>query len=206
MYIDDCSVLGDTNIEFASRLRSVFERFSKHNLYLKANKYFFGLRELEFVGKVLSEEGLKLSRKKIQSVLDFPLPTVGKQLKSFLGTVNYLRDFVRNRSTIVKPLNDLIATYDKTRRIVWTPETTAAFHEMKLQVSECSTMHFLSDTAPITSHTDASDYGVGGYFFQTVHGIGQPVAYVSKSFNKSQLCLSVIQKEAYGILHSCMYL
>ena len=83
---------------------------------------------------------MKISRTKIQSVLDFPLPTVGKQLKSFLGTVNYLRDF---------------------RRIVWTPETTAAFHEIKLQVSRCSTMHFMSDTAPITLYTDASDYGVG---------------------------------------------
>ena len=160
MYIDDCSVFGDNDIEFVSRLRSVFERFRKHNLYLKANKSFFGFKELEFVGKVLSEEGLKISRTKVQSVLDFPLPTVGKQLKSFLGAVIYLRDFVRNHSTIVKPLHDLIANYDKT---VWTPETTAAFHEMNQQVSKCSTMHFLSDTAPITLHTDASDYGVGGY-------------------------------------------
>ena len=66
---------------------------------------------------------------------------------------------------------------------MWTPETSAAFHEMKLQVS----MHFMSDTAPITLHTDASDYGVGGYLFQTVDSIDQPVAFVSKSLNKSQL-------------------
>ena len=77
---------------------------------------------------------------------------------------------------------------------------------MKLQVSKCSTMHFLSDTAPITLHTDASNYGVGGYLFQTVDGIDQPVAFVSRSLNKSQLRWSVIQKEAYGIFHSCMYL
>ena len=44
---------------------------------------------VEFVGKVVSEAGLKISQQKIQAVLDFPLPTVGKQLKSFLGTVNY---------------------------------------------------------------------------------------------------------------------
>ena len=48
-------------------------------------------------------------------------------------------------------------------------------------------MHFMSDTAPIKLHTDASDYGVGGYLFQTVDGIDQPVAFVSKSLNKSQL-------------------
>ena len=46
-------------------------------------------------------------------------------------------------------------------------------------------MHFMSDTAPITLHTDASDYGVGGYLFQTVHDIDQPVAFVSSSLNKS---------------------
>ena len=73
----------------------------------------------------MSEAGLKVSQQKIQAVLDFPLPTVGKQLKSFLGTINYLRDFVRNHSTIV--IHDLIANYDKHRKIIWTPETIEAF-------------------------------------------------------------------------------
>ena len=112
MYIDNCSVFGDANIEFVARLRSVFERLRKHNLYLKANTCFFGFKEMDFVCKVLSEEELKISRTKIQSVLYFPLPFVSKQLKSFLATVNYLRNYVRNHSTIAKPLHDLIANYD----------------------------------------------------------------------------------------------
>ena len=68
-------------------------------------------------------------------------------------------------------------------------------------------MHFMSDTAPITLHTDASDYGMGGYLFQTVDGIDQPVAFVSKSLNKSQLLWSVIQRKAYEIyfIHVCTY-
>ena len=49
-------------------------------------------------------------------------------------------------------------------------------------------------------------YGVGGYLIQTVDGIDQPVAFVSKSLSKSQLSWFVIQKEAYGIFYSCMYL
>ena len=48
-------------------------------------------------------------------------------------------------------------------------------------------MNVMSDTAPITLCTDASDYDVGGYLFQTVDGIDQPVAFVSKSLSKSQL-------------------
>ena len=65
-------------------------------------------------------------------------------------------------------------------------------------------MYFMSDTAPITLHTDASDYGVGGYLFQTVDGVNQPIAVVS--LTSAQLRWSVIQKEAYGIYYSCMYL
>ena len=66
MYIDDCIVFGDTNDEFVSRLDSVLGRFKKHNLFLKASKCSFGFKELEFVGKVVSETGLKVSQQKIQ--------------------------------------------------------------------------------------------------------------------------------------------
>ena len=112
--------------------------------------------------KVVSERGLQISRTKIQSVLDFLLSTASKQLKSFLGTANYLRDNVRDYSTISQPLHQLLTDYNKTRRAVWTPESTAAFQEMTLAISKCTTMHFMSDTAPIMLHTDASDCGVRG--------------------------------------------
>ena len=54
VYIDDCTVFGDTNIEFVSQLKLIFERLRKHNLYKKASKCFFGYSELEFVSKVVS--------------------------------------------------------------------------------------------------------------------------------------------------------
>ena len=78
MHIDDCTVFGDTNIEFVSRLKLIFERCCKHNLYIKASDCFFGYSELDFVGKVVSERGLQISRAKIQSILGVPLPTVSK--------------------------------------------------------------------------------------------------------------------------------
>ena len=69
MYIDECTVFGDTNIEFVSRLKLIFERFCQHNLYIKASKCFFSYSELEFVGKVVTEKGLQISRTKVQSIL-----------------------------------------------------------------------------------------------------------------------------------------
>ena len=99
-----------------------------------------------------------------------------KQLKSFLVTVNYFRDFIRNQSSSVHLLHALIADYHKTRNIQWTTEALIAYEDIKLQVSKCTIMYFMSDNAPITLHTDASDYGVGEYLFQTVDGVNQPIA------------------------------
>jgi RNase H-like domain found in reverse transcriptase/Integrase core domain/Integrase zinc binding domain/Chromo (CHRromatin Organisation MOdifier) domain len=175
-------------------------------MFLKAEKCFFGFSEIDFVGKVLSEEGLKMSLLKIQSVLDFPIPIVFKQLKSFLGTANYFRDFIRNSSTIVKPLHNLIANYHKAQKIKWTTEATEAFLLVKTEISKCTTMHFLNDFDPIYLHTDASDYGIGGYLFQTVDGTDHPISFVSKSLSKTQLRWSVIQKEAYAIFYVITYL
>ena len=138
MYIDDCIVYGNTEGEFVSRLRSIFEGFRLHNLFLKASKFKFGYSELDFLGKIISKEGLQMSRIRIQSVLDFPVPVYAKQLKSFLGTVNYFRDFIRNQSYLVHLLHALIADYHKTRKIQWTTEALKAYEDIKLQVSKCT--------------------------------------------------------------------
>jgi hypothetical protein len=95
-------------IDFAKSLLD----FGNIICFLKPKNVLFGYSEIDFVGKVLSEKGLKMFQLKIQSVLDFPIvPVVSKQLKSFLGIVNCFRDFVRNASTITKPLHGLIADY-----------------------------------------------------------------------------------------------
>ena len=103
-------------------------------------------------------------------------------------------------------LHALIADYHKIRKIQWTTEALEAHEDIKLQVSKSTIMYFMSDKAPITLHTDASDYGVGGYLFQTVDGVNQPIASVSKLMTSAQLQWSVIRMEAYGIYYSCMYL
>jgi hypothetical protein len=140
MYIDDCIVFGSDMNEFVDRLRQVFMRFRQHDLFVKASKCHFGYTEIEYAGKVISEEGLKISQEKIRSVLDFPTPSVSKQLKSFLGLTNYFRDFVRNHSTIVKPLNALLSNYTKTEKVGWTKETLDAFESCQ-PPTQCETVN-----------------------------------------------------------------
>ena len=76
----------------------------------------------------------------MRSVLEFPVPTISKQLKSFLGLTNYFRDFVRNHSSIVKPLNSLLSNYNRTKKIDWTKESLDAFELIKASVAKCTVM------------------------------------------------------------------
>jgi hypothetical protein len=128
------------------------------------------------------------------------------QLKSFLGLTKNFRDFFRDHSTKVHPLNSMLSNYSKTKKREWTKETLESFHLIKAAVAKCTTTHFLNDTDPIVLHTDASDYGIGGCLFQVVEGKEHPIAFVSKSLSLAQPRWAVIQKEAYAIFFVCMHL
>ena len=206
VYIDDVNIFGRNNEEFISRLREVFERFRKHKVFLKASKCFIGYSELNYLGKVITKDGIKMSTDKIKTILDFPLPTVSKQLKSFLGIANYFRNHVRNHSMVVKPLHTLLTNYCKTKKVTWTVDALNAFQQVKKEIAKAPTMHFVTKTDPIYLHTDASDYGIGGYLFQLIDAKEVPVAFVSKSFSTVQLRWSVIQKEAFAIYYCCIFL
>ena len=94
MYLDDSIVYGRGEAEFLKNLRSVFERFRFKNLKLKARKCRFGLKRVEYVGRVIEKDGLSMSKEKIETVLNFPLPKEVTSLRGFLGLPNYFRQFV----------------------------------------------------------------------------------------------------------------
>ena len=88
MYLDDCMVYGKGTDEFCDRLEQIFKRFDTLHIFLKAAKCKLGMSEVEYVGKTISKEGLKMSNKQIQGVADFPEPVNMTQVRSFLGFVN----------------------------------------------------------------------------------------------------------------------
>ena len=83
MYIDDCNVFGKDTDELVFRLRLVFQRFRQHKIFLKPNKCYLGYFEIDYDGKALSAEGLKMSQEEIRQVFHFSKPdNISKQLKS----------------------------------------------------------------------------------------------------------------------------
>jgi hypothetical protein len=186
LYIDDVIIPAKTEDEFIDRVEAVLIRFRKFGITANPDKCDFGLPEVEYVGHVMNEHGLSFSKEKKESVLDFPEPKTMKDLKQFLGLVNYFRDHVRNQSIVVRPFHQMVTNYDKRKLLKWTPESREAFHTIKKLVGECPTLYFMDDTAPITLQTDASDFGIGAYLFQKVKEQEQPTAFLSKALRAEQ--------------------
>jgi hypothetical protein len=203
VYLDDIIVHGKTSAEFLFRLREVFKRLRKFKLTVKPSKCSFGMPKVEYCGREISELGLSMSEKKCQTINNFPEPKLAQGLKSFLGMVNYFRDFVQNHSDIVRPLQNLIPEYKRSNIIIWTEEARLAFSAIKNMINDCPTMYFLENNADIYICTDASDYGIGGYCYQIIENKERPVAFMSKSLTSTQLLWPIIQKEAYSIFVSC---
>jgi hypothetical protein len=205
MYLDDCIVYGRGPKQFCQRLRDVLERFRKHNILLKPKKCKFEMAMVEYCGKQISEDGLSMSTKKIQKVLNFPKPTTARQMKQLVGLLNYFRDFCQHHSQIMKPLHDMILNYQKKTRdraLIWTEEGLIAFDRIIKEIAKNHKMFFPREDCPIFLQTDASDYEIGAYCFQLVDNVEQPVAFVSKSLTATQYKWAIIQKKAYSMFYA----
>lgn len=202
LYIDDIFIHAATEDEFLFRVRQVFERFRKHKITVNPQKCILGKDQIEFVGHLVSKQGITFTRERLDSVLQIPLPTHERGLKKFLGVVNYFHDHIRDHSTIVKPLQLLVHDYIPTKKITWNDSAVAAFEKIKESINMCPTLSFMNPDAPIYLHTDACDYGMGSYLFQLVDAQEVPVAFMSRAFNEREARWSTPEKECYAMYYS----
>jgi hypothetical protein len=203
VYLDDIIIHGRTAVEFLDNLRAVFERIRKHNIKLHPRKVRIGLRSVEYTGHVIDSTGISFSRKKIDTVLDFAIPTTQKQLKQFLGIANYFRDHIEHLTEFVAPLQKYVLQYNKrkasTQSISLSPEDIESFNKVKSSIEACPKLFFLDEVSPIVLETDASKWGIGAFLYQIVDSVKRPIGFMSKSFTEPQTCWDPPQQEAYAI-------
>ena len=207
MYLDDCIVFARGHEEFLERLERVFQRFRRFGLFLKAKKCRFGMKQIDYVGRQISNQGISMSKEKIEGVLKFPKPLTIHAMRSFLGLANYFRSFVPFHSDVVKPLQNMIDPKGKKKAVIfWTAEANEAFLQIRHLIARCPLLHFMDEHSPVELYTDASNYGIGGVLFQRVEGKLHPISFVSKSLSTTQTKWSTIQKEAFAIFYCCKQL
>ena len=93
-YLDDFIIFSSTSEEHLERLRLVFERFRSHNLRINLDKCDFFRMKIQFLGHIVSKDGLEIDPSKIEAVPKFPVPRSQTEVKSFLGLASYYQRFV----------------------------------------------------------------------------------------------------------------
>ena len=116
VYLDDVIVVGRTFREHLQNLRSVFSRLSTAGLKLQPKKCHLCSPQVEFLGHVVSAEGVSTDPKKIEKVANWPVPTSKREVQQFLGLANYYRRFMEDFARIAKPLHRLT---EKTVDFAW---------------------------------------------------------------------------------------
>ena len=106
-YLDDVISLGSDFESKIANLREIFGRFREHNLKMKPKKCVFQ-EQVEYLGRLVSDEGVTLRPEHVQVIRDWPLPTTKQELQSFLGFANYHREYITNYSVVVEVLQQLV--------------------------------------------------------------------------------------------------
>lgn len=99
--LDDILVTGKDRQEHLQKLNSVLKRLEDAGLTLQKEKCRFFQDEISYLGYIITKDGLKKAPEKVKAMLDAPVPSNVNQLQSFLGLINYYRNFVPNASTIL---------------------------------------------------------------------------------------------------------
>ena len=128
VFIDDILVYSKNEEEHKEHLRLVLEKLREHQLYAKFSKCEFWLKEVGFLGHVISGEGIAVDPTKVVTVTNWDAPTTVREIQSFLGLAGYYRRFIENFSKIAKPMTELLK---KVTKFKWTEECEASFQELK---------------------------------------------------------------------------
>jgi transposase InsO family protein len=197
VYLDDVVIFGRTETELLSRMDEVFARLGNANLKLKPKKCKLFARETDYLGHVISGDGIAVSPDKIAAIREWPVPKNVTDVRSFLGTASYYRRFVPNFSTVASPLSKLTA---KGVAFDWTPACQASFEQLKGCLSTTPVLGFPVPGAPYILDTDASLTGIGAVLSQVVDGEERVLGYASRTLSKCEQNYCVTRRELLAVV------
>ena len=172
MFIDDILVYSKNEEEHKEHLRLVLEKLREHQLYAKFSKCEFWLKEVGFLGHVISGEGIAVDPTKVASITKWLPPTSVREIRSFLGLAGYYRRFSENFSKIAKPMTELLK---KDTKFKWTEDCEASFQELKKHLVTTPVLILPDQCKDYQVYCDASRRGLGGVLMQE----GRVVSYAS---------------------------
>ena len=195
-YLDDLLVVTNgTFQDHINQLEKVFTRLRTAGFKINIKKSYFAYPELEYLGYWITRDGIRPQDKKVEAIQNIAPPTTRKQLRRFIGMINYYRDVWPKRSELLAPLSALTSTNVKWK---WTAVEQTAFDKVKKALSREVLLRYPDFNQPFDVHTDASDIQLGSVISQN----GLPIAYYSRKLHPAQKRYTVIERELLSIVET----
>jgi hypothetical protein len=173
----------------------VLQKLRDNQLYAKLNKCEFWLKEVLFLGHIISEGGIFVDPSKFKDVLSWNTPQNVLDIRSFFGLAGYYRRFIEGFSKISKPMIELL---EKSKTFEWTPRREASFQELKKRLTMALVLTMLDMEKPFSIYCDASDQGLGCVLMQD----GHVIVYASRQLRKHEEKYPTHDLELVAIVHA----
>ena len=182
-YLDDIIIFSKTPQEHLSHICMVFKKLKSANLSMKKSKCSFFLKEIQYLGHILSATGIRPLPSKTHAIQNMNPPTTPKQVRAFLSLAGYYRKFIRGFTKIAKPLTLLTRQQVK---FEWTPEHQEDFIHLKEAIVQAPILHYPNPNKMYIVYTDVSDDACRAQLSQEHNGTEFPVAFLSHTFMETQ--------------------
>ena len=170
---DDILIYSNSKTEHKQHLYTVLQTLRERQLYAKFSKCEFWLDRVNFLGHVISAQGIMVDPQKVEAILNWEAPTNQTEVRSFLGLARYYRRFIKDFSIIASPMTELLR---KNVKFEWTEERQKCMDELKGRLTSAHILTLSDDENEFVIYSDASWNGLGCVLIQN----GKVVAYISR--------------------------
>lgn len=202
-YIDDILVFSKSFKEHINHLTQLLTAIQEEGFRLKFTKCKFAENSVKYLGHMISNNSIHPIKDNLISIRDFPTPKTQKNVRQFLGKINFYNKYIPNIAITLDPLHNLLR---KGQKFLWTKDCQQSFDKMKQMLCSQPVLEIYDPELPIYIYTDASLQGIGAVLKQKqINGEEKPVAYFSKKLNDSQKKKKAIYLEGLAIKEAIKY-
>ena len=199
--LDDIVVTGKSFAEHTRNLMVVLQRLREAGFKLNKSKCKFFQKEIKFLGHIINNVGLRKDPEKTKAILEAPRPTSTDELRAFIGTVSYHGRFLKNMSTMLSPLYQLLK---KNVQFEWSSECEVSFQRIKQAIASDKTLVHFNPKLPIILECDAAGNGVAAVLLHKMpDGEERPISFASRTLKEAEKNYPTGQKEALSIYFGC---
>ena len=207
IYLDDVLVSSTDEQEHKEHLEAVFEILNDNHLTLNVEKCRWGQPTVPFLGYQVSATGIIPLPEKVQAISEYPRPTTVKELRRFLGVVNFYRKSLPHAAEDQRYLTRYLRNAKKNDRtpIPWEAESNSAFERIKQSLMNATQLAHPAEDSNLILACDASDRAMGAVLQQTSGDDIQPLGFFSRAFSSAQVKYSTYDRELQSIFDAIRY-